>query len=35
MAIHTYFKCFICFIHMLQVFHLYVSKVDLGKHMLQ
>ena len=35
MAIHACFKCFICFSRMLQVFQLYVSKVDLGEHMLQ
>jgi hypothetical protein len=29
------FKCFICFKRMLQVFHLYVSKVDLREHMFQ
>ena len=34
-AIHACFKCFICFSRMLQVFQLYVSKVDLGEHMLQ
>ena len=29
------FKCFICLRHMLQMFHLYVSKVDQVLHMLQ
>jgi hypothetical protein len=31
MAIHACFKCFIYFRHMFQVFHLDISKVDLGK----
>jgi hypothetical protein len=31
MAIHTYFKCFIYFRRMLQVFRLDISKVDLRK----
>jgi len=31
MAIHTCFKCFICFRRILQVFHLNVSKVNLGR----
>ena len=30
MAIHAYFKCFICFRRMLQMFYLDVSKVDLA-----
>jgi hypothetical protein len=34
MAIHAYFKCFICFRHMLQMFHLDIAKVDLMLHML-
>jgi hypothetical protein len=31
MAIHTCFKCFICFRRMLEVFYLDVSKLDLGE----
>jgi hypothetical protein len=31
MAMHACFKCFICFRHLLLVFYLDISKVDLGK----
>jgi hypothetical protein len=31
----AYFKCFICFSCMLQMFHLFVSKVDWMLHVLQ
>jgi hypothetical protein len=34
-ATHAYFKCFICFRLMLQMFYLDVSKVDRVLHMLQ
>jgi hypothetical protein len=34
-VIHVRFKCFICFRRMLQIFYMYVSKVDQVLHMLQ